>query len=271
MINRDLIRIKVVQLAYAYIQNGEKDLTKADKELELSLSKAYQLYNNLLLLICAVTKMARKRYDIITNLSKRDGRKVSRSSFIKNKFALQLSENADLRSYVENYGDPWEQKAEFVKNLLLEMQEDEAAISANRPVLLWTPIAGNTYTFKGVTVKTGEPIAEGGVNYEFVGTYAALITLKKGDYFIGNNKLWEADPDPEKPTTIKGTRAYLREKTPEARITDFRIGESESTGIVSIDNRVKSIDNATFDLQGRKVTNVKKGLYIKNSKKVVVR
>ena len=127
MINRDLIRIKVVQLAYAYIQNGEKDLTKADKELELSLSKAYQLYNNLLLLICAVTKMARKRYDIITNLSKRDGRKVSRSSFIKNKFALQLSENADLRRYVENYGDPWEQKAEFVKNLLLEMQEDEAA------------------------------------------------------------------------------------------------------------------------------------------------
>ena len=138
MINRDLIRIKVVQLAYAYIQNGEKDLTKADKELELSLSKAYQLYNNLLLLICAVTKMARKRYDIITNLSKRDGRKVSRGSFIKNKFALQLSENADLRRYVENYGDPWEQKAEFVKNLLLEMQEDEADKEFARKLLYVT-------------------------------------------------------------------------------------------------------------------------------------
>ena len=164
-----------------------------------------------------------------------------------------------------------EAKGEFSTISFDEMQEDEAAISANRPVLLWTPIAGNTYTFKGVTVKTGEPIAEGGVNYEFVGTYAASITLKEGDYFIGNNKLWEADPDPEKPTTIKGTRAYLRENTPEARITDFRIGESESTGIVSINNGVKSIDNATFDLQGRKVTNVKKGLYIKNSKKVVVK
>ena len=127
MINRDLIRIKVVQLAYAYIQNGEKDLTKADKELELSLSKAYQLYNNLLLLICAVTKMARKRYDIMHSLSQRDGRTVSRNNFIKNKFALQLSENTDLRRYVENYGDPWEQRAEFVKNLLLEMEEDEAA------------------------------------------------------------------------------------------------------------------------------------------------
>ena len=127
MINRDLIRIKVVQLAYAYIQNGEKDLTKADKELELSLSKAYQLYNNLLLLICAVTKMARKRYDIIHSLSKRDGRKVSRNNFIKNKFALQLLQNMGLRQYVESYGDPWEQRAEFVKNLLLEMEEDEVA------------------------------------------------------------------------------------------------------------------------------------------------
>ena len=174
----------------------------------------------------------------------------------------QFGDNVKVAEFSE------EANREFSTISFDEMQEDEAAISANRPVLLWTPIAGNTYTFKGVTVKTGEPIAEGGVNYEFVGTYAASITLKDGDYFIGNNMLWEADPDV---TTVRGTRAYLRAKDPEARITDFRIGDDESTGIVSIDNGVKSIDNATFDLQGRKVTNVKKGLYIKNSKKVVVR
>ena len=120
-------------------------------------------------------------------------------------------------------------------------------------------------------MKTGEPIIEG-QNYDFVGTYAASITLKEDDYFIGNNKLWEAE---DGVTTVRGTRAYLRAKKNaeevQVRITDFHIGEREATGIVSIDNGVKSIDNATFDLQGRKVTNVKKGLYIKNSKKVVVR
>lgn len=125
MINRDLIRIKVVQLVYAYSQNGESDITKADKELTLSLSKSYQLYNNLLLLICAVTKMARKRYDIINTKAEREGRVIPQNAFIDNKFALQLEDNTQLRSFVETNGDIWEQKAEFVKNLLLEMQEDE--------------------------------------------------------------------------------------------------------------------------------------------------
>ena len=138
------------------------------------------------------------------------------------------------------------------------------------PVLLKTSTAGSSYTFNGVTVKAveGELIDREGTNYDFVGTYAASITLNKGDYFIGDNKLWEADPDN---TIVRGTRAYFRAKNAEARIIDFRIGEKEPTGIVSINNGVKSIDNATFDLQGRKVTNVKKGLYIKNSKKVVVK
>ena len=36
MINRDLIRIKVVQLAYAYSQNGECSVTKADNDASAS-------------------------------------------------------------------------------------------------------------------------------------------------------------------------------------------------------------------------------------------
>ena len=45
MINRELIRIKVVQLTYAYYQNGSKNIDTAEKELIFSLSKAYDLYN----------------------------------------------------------------------------------------------------------------------------------------------------------------------------------------------------------------------------------
>ena len=51
MINRELIRIKVVQLTYAYYQNGSKNIDTAEKELLFSLSKAYDLYNYLLALI----------------------------------------------------------------------------------------------------------------------------------------------------------------------------------------------------------------------------
>ena len=40
MINRNLIRIKIVQLMYSYYQNGGKNLDTAEKELLFSLSKA---------------------------------------------------------------------------------------------------------------------------------------------------------------------------------------------------------------------------------------
>jgi hypothetical protein len=142
----------------------------------------------------------------------------------------------------------------------------DAAITANEPVLLKTSKSEISFTFNGKTIKAGEAKVAG-TNFDFVGTYAASTTTAEGDYFIGDNKLWKS----EGTTTIKGTRAYFKAKTAGARITDFRIGDGETTGIENIDNGAKSIDNATFDLQGRKVTNVKKGLYIKNSKKVVVR
>ena len=54
MINRELIRIKIVQLTYAYYQNGNRNMDNAEKELLFSLSKAYDLYNYLLALIVAI-------------------------------------------------------------------------------------------------------------------------------------------------------------------------------------------------------------------------
>ena len=60
MINRVLIRLKIVQIVYAYYQNGGKNLDTAEKELFFSLSKAYDLYNYLLLLMVEVTKQANK-------------------------------------------------------------------------------------------------------------------------------------------------------------------------------------------------------------------
>ena len=51
MINRVLIRLKIIQIVYAYYQNGSKNLDSAEKELFFSLSKAYDLYNYLLMLM----------------------------------------------------------------------------------------------------------------------------------------------------------------------------------------------------------------------------
>ena len=54
MINRELIRTKVVQLVYAYVQNEDKSLDAAEKEFDFSLTKTYELYKFLLSLLVQV-------------------------------------------------------------------------------------------------------------------------------------------------------------------------------------------------------------------------
>ncbi|MBQ0072680.1 MAG: transcription antitermination factor NusB [Prevotella sp.] len=125
MINRELIRIKAVQLTYAYFQNGNHNIDNAEKELLFSLSKSYHLYNTLLLLVVAVTKMARKHYEITLAKAQREGAEEPSPRFAYNKFAVQLEENIMLRTFAEEQKDIWADKVEFVKNLYLQIEKCE--------------------------------------------------------------------------------------------------------------------------------------------------
>ena len=62
MINRELIRLKVVQLSYAYYQNGSHQLATAENDLFTSLSKAYDLYLYMLELMVEITRIAERAY-----------------------------------------------------------------------------------------------------------------------------------------------------------------------------------------------------------------
>ena len=79
MINRELIRIKIVQLTYAYYQNGNKNMDNAEKELLFSLSKSYDLYNYLLELMVAITREERLRIDIAKELNVREPKNLTPS------------------------------------------------------------------------------------------------------------------------------------------------------------------------------------------------
>lgn len=125
MINRELIRIKAVQLTYAYFQNGNHFIDNAEKELMFSLSKSYHLYNNLLLLIVAITRMARKHYEVAKAKAEREGAAAPSMRFAFNKFAMQLEENLMLRAFVEEQKNIWEEKQEFIKNLFMQIQNCE--------------------------------------------------------------------------------------------------------------------------------------------------
>lgn len=117
MINRKLIRVKIVQLTYAYYQNGHHNMDTAEKELLFSLSKAYDLYNYLLGLIVAITQEERRRVDIATHRAEREGTEAPSQRFAFNKFATQLEENKQLNLFMEDKKMSWENDVEAVRKL----------------------------------------------------------------------------------------------------------------------------------------------------------
>ncbi len=118
MINREIIRNKVVQLTYAYFQNGiTNGIDTAERELFFSLSKAYDLYNYLLELIVAVTVEARRHLEVAQAKARREGGPEPSQKFAYNRLALQLEENKMLNDFVETQKKTWESNPDFVRKL----------------------------------------------------------------------------------------------------------------------------------------------------------
>lgn len=126
MINRVLIRLKIVQIVYAYYQNGGKNLDTAEKELFFSLSKAYDLYNYLLLLMVEVTKQANRRLNAAKNkLVPTKEELFPNTKFVENRFIAQLEVNKQLLEFSNNQKKTWENEADFVKTLCDKILESD--------------------------------------------------------------------------------------------------------------------------------------------------
>lgn len=106
MINRELIRIKAVQLVYANLVNGGKNLEDAVNEMDESLEQAYLMYHHMLNLICEVTDYAAQQYEIAcAQLLDRGRRDLPNDRFVNNRFAMQLESNRKLETFTLNHKD----------------------------------------------------------------------------------------------------------------------------------------------------------------------
>ena len=127
MINRELIRLKVVQLVYAYYRNDGKTIETAQKELLFSLGKAYELYEYLLLLLVKVYELAGKKEEALRQRAQKgaavlDGSVEARLA--ANAMLKQLAENKALLAYRENRKD-WIEEEAFVKQLFTTFTESD--------------------------------------------------------------------------------------------------------------------------------------------------
>lgn len=83
-----------------------------------SLSKAYDLYNYLLMLMVALTNYAQKRVDAgKAKLAPTSEDLSPNMKFIENKFVAQLEVNKQLLEFISNQKKTWDNDQEFVKEL----------------------------------------------------------------------------------------------------------------------------------------------------------
>ena len=166
------------------------------------------------------------------------------------------------------------------------------AIAANHPYIIKVASAVTEFTVDGVDVN---PVDDPRVSFrtsnkklkDFVGTYVADFDFyeeaKHIPLFLSGNQFWYAT---ESTKHMKAYRAYF----------DFvdMLSEADAARIALVFGETTAIDNAPlgpqgrlpeleltmdneagaiYDLSGRKVANgqLKKGVYVKNSKKVVVK
>lgn len=126
MINRVLIRIKVLQIVYSFYQNESGDLKIAEKELRFSLRKSYDLYHYFLLLILDLTYLYERIIDSRRHKLLPTAEDINpNTKLLENRFTKQLAGNKMLEQYVKENGISWVNDQDFLKNILDDLLKSE--------------------------------------------------------------------------------------------------------------------------------------------------
>ncbi len=126
MINRNLIRIRIVQIIYSWYQNTNKDLRSVEKELLFGLQKSYDLYFYLLSLMVELTKAYESRVEAKKNKHLPSWEDLNPNiHLIENRFMQQLMSNKQLQHYFAERPMIWDADTSFLKNLLDTILESD--------------------------------------------------------------------------------------------------------------------------------------------------
>ncbi len=129
MINRQLIRLKAIQVFYAYSISGDKTIEEAEKEYATSLERAHDLYLYLLNFLIDIRRHAEVLADTIEARNDRLGihsESISAErALADNKWLTTISENCELLEYRNNHNDQNDAEYALVKKLTKQILEHE--------------------------------------------------------------------------------------------------------------------------------------------------
>ena len=122
MINRVLLRTKIVQILYSYYKSGSKSIPVAEKELFHSIEKTYDLYFHLLQLPVEITRYAANQIETKRNRHRPTAEDLNPNTrFIDNAFVVQLSKNIQFNDYLTEHKLSWVNDSEIIKLLFEEL------------------------------------------------------------------------------------------------------------------------------------------------------
>lgn len=117
MINRILIRSKVIQIAYSYFLTKDKTVMDAEKELFFSFEKSYELYHLLLTLMVELTDTQAARVEAARmKFLATPEEKNPNMRFVHNRFIEQLRNCNDYKDYHEKKPVTWTNDPEFLRD-----------------------------------------------------------------------------------------------------------------------------------------------------------
>jgi transcription antitermination protein NusB len=126
MVSRRLLRIKTLQICYAYLKSDGQSINQAEKELFFSIQKSYDLYHYLILLILDVADYAESRIDLARKKRIPTQEDLNpNTKFIDNRLIKLLKKNTDLKIYLNEQKLSWVNYPELVKSLYNEIRESE--------------------------------------------------------------------------------------------------------------------------------------------------
>jgi hypothetical protein len=148
---------------------------------------------------------------------------------------------------------------------------EASSIEAGKPYLVKPDAEIANKVFSNVTLSAtpAATVQQGVSGLAFIGTYSPkeLKTDKTEQFLTASGNL--AYPSSSTNATLKGMRAYFYvPKGTEARVS---IDGEETTALTLVNSEKRIVNSEVYDLQGRKVANPTKGMYIANGQKVIIK
>lgn len=155
-------------------------------------------------------------------------------------------------------------------NVTVKFRKKTDGMNANTPYLLFPKKNVTVSKFPAVEIITSDMPKSEGTIFDFVGTYTnqpkGSSEIQMGDYIVSGGIFKKASGG----NAIKAFRAYLRQRDVSNAKTVSMLFEDGTTGIAELKDNVV-MPTVYYDLQGRRVADPSKGIYIVNGKKVIIR